>query len=643
MERLGRPKQGESMVMSMVESIDDKLVIGARVYCFGCKLEQMKLIDRYGITHSALKQWKQAQICSECKRRDLLEFLPIYKGQKLEEVINQMSRENWKQNQKNRSLLETNEDVTPRNLKNKYINKYCGNGRLPLHESVCIGTVTSFVTVPPNYSHNRDVKPIFIPSLNSGIGIAFFPNGTIDTLTPLPYVFISEEEFLKYLNLALVETYDSLYLKVDSTYRKYVNVEEYYYPILTGDTIWTHFQDRFPYTHYLIFTGDNGSGKNSALLVFRYLGYRVFYVLSANAANYYTAYGNQEECQVTFAEDEADDIGENKDKRDLLKAGYSSGGTIPRIELEGGRSQDNWLVYGHKWLAMEELKEDAKTKGIMHRSIIMKFLVGDVAYNIKDVLRSGDDLEYQSLHNELIQLRKLLFCFRLIHWNDPIPQIRLNVKGRTAELVKPLIRLFSNSPIARKKIIESLSTFMQERNERMKDSFEAKLIESIQSLINARAERILDPTTDDKELGPYTFTNESIRNQLITDTDAKEDPQKKGSYYSHSLGMAFNQSKITRVMKSKFKAKLGSKRVGEKSYRCIEFNQYYLTRLKESYTVEEDIQIIESVTPVTPVTAITNVESIAAIQKDTEIAKNELIKCDNSEGELKDHALEDNK
>ena len=49
---------------------------------------------------------------------------------------------------------------------------------------------------------------------------------------------------------------------MESVVRKYVNVEDHYYPLLTGDIIWSYFQDKFTYTHYLIFTGDNGSGKN---------------------------------------------------------------------------------------------------------------------------------------------------------------------------------------------------------------------------------------------------------------------------------------------------------------------------------------------------------------------------------------------
>ena len=104
------------------------------------------------------------------------------------------------------------------------------------------------------------------------------------------------------MDLARAETFDSLLVRVNLILRKYLNVEEHYYTLLAADIIWSYFQDRFPTTHYLIFVGDNGSGKNSALLVFRFLGYRVFYVVSASAANYFTVMGNREEGQVSIAE-----------------------------------------------------------------------------------------------------------------------------------------------------------------------------------------------------------------------------------------------------------------------------------------------------------------------------------------------------
>ena len=506
---------------------------------------------------------------------------------------------------------EDDEKTKPKKIA---INKYSGNGRLPLHESVIIGETPTFVTLHDN------MVPEYIPKLDTTFGITYYPNGTINTVTPLPYIFDSEEESMKYVKLAQTETYDTLYLKVETAIKRYVNVEEYYYPILVGDIIWSYFQDRFGYTHYLIFTGDNGSGKNSALLVFKYLGYRVFYVVSASAPNYWTAYGSQEEGQVSIAEDEADDIGEDRKKSDLLKAGYQSGGSVPKIDLEGGRTQDNWLVYGLKWLAMEELKIDKKTKGVLHRSIPMGFLPGDVDYNIKDVIRSADDPEYKPLIEELQHIRKLLFCFRLIHHKDIIPMVDLNVKGRTAELTSPLIRLFQNAPLAREKMFDSLSEFMKERNQNMLNSFEAKLRESVQTLIDLRLGRInhvgkLDPPTEeDTQLGPYIFTNESIKDELVRHSEANEDTEKKSLYYSAEIG-PFGQAKITTVLKSKFKAKLPIvKKIKNKTYRCVEFNPVYLNRLKSSYEVEDKIRMVsrgvkEKVTPVTPVTPVQQVSS----------------------------------
>jgi hypothetical protein len=478
------------------------------------------------------------------------------------------------------------------------INKYSGNGRLPLRESVVIGDISKFVTLTSG-DGNGTIEPTFSEEIETSTDI-LIPKGTIDTQTPLPYIFSSKEELSKCLKLAITDNLYSLFSRVESAIRKYVNVEEHYYPLLAGDIIWTYFQDKFPYTHYLIFTGDNGSGKNSALLVFRLLGYRVFYVVSASAANYYTAMGSKEEGQVTIAEDEAEDIGENTDKRNILKAGYCSGASVPKIELEGGRSQDNWLVYGHRWLAVEEFIEDKNTKGIADRSFKLAFVTGDVDYNIKDVIRTGGDPEYQPLLDELIDLRKRLFCYRLLHYNDLILNVKLNVKGRSAELTNPLIRLFRNSPLALNKILETLSKFIEERNESKKGTFESKLYEVVSSLINERIERKSTPTVEDKDLEahPCTLLSESIRDRFILVTEAQKMEDKAGMYYSQDIG-PFSQRKINSVLKSKFKAKYVRHPINGKTTRCVELKQDYLDRIKTYYEIPDKIEILNW-TPRTP-------------------------------------------
>lgn len=93
-----------------------------------------------------------------------------------------------------------------------------------------------------------------------------------------------------------------------------------------------------------------------------------------------------------------------------------------------------------KWMAMEELPDIKDIKGILDRSFVFRFIIGDIDYNIKDITKNGRDAKFERLYEELIDLRKLLFAFRIIHYDDVIPDLKLNIKHRTEELCKPLLR-----------------------------------------------------------------------------------------------------------------------------------------------------------------------------------------------------------
>ena len=108
------------------------------------------------------------------------------------------------------------------------------------------------------------------------------------------------------------------------------------------------------------------------------LGYRVFNVTADSDANYYTFLGEIQEGQGTIAEDEADDIGYNKNKQIILKTGYAKGGNVPKVEFSkngGGRSQTSFLTFCHKWLTMEELPDEKRIRGVLDRSFIFKFII----------------------------------------------------------------------------------------------------------------------------------------------------------------------------------------------------------------------------------------------------------------------------
>ena len=164
-----------------------------------------------------------------------------------------------------------------------------------------------------------------------------------------------------------------------------------------------------------------------------------------------------------------------------MKGGYASGATIPKVELSPGkRTQDVWNTFCHKWFAMEEEPEYKKIKGIRNRSFVINMIVGNVPYNIKDIIgRKSGDSKHVELYNELKHLRKLLLAFRLVHYEDKIPDIKLNVIHRNEELTKPLLRLFSyrnDAPITLDRIRLSLSKFILGRNEAKKNSIESKLL-----------------------------------------------------------------------------------------------------------------------------------------------------------------------
>ena len=186
----------------------------------------------------------------------------------------------------------------------------------------------------------------------------FYPADSLVTHNPIPYSFESEEELKKYIELAKKETFDSLFQLDSRANKKLCQHRRTCSSNLQQILLYSYFQEKvwcnsLQYIHWR-----KWFGKNSALLFFKMLGYRVFYVTAASAANYYTFLGEIQEGQGTIAEDEADDIGYNKDKQRILKTGYASGGNVPKVEFSkkgSTRSQVSYLTFCHKWLAMEEL------------------------------------------------------------------------------------------------------------------------------------------------------------------------------------------------------------------------------------------------------------------------------------------------
>ena len=458
-----------------------------------------------------------------------------------------------------------------------YVRKYTANGSLPLHESVVFtdSGQSAFVYL------DGDGKLRIVSHLERPDKI-LYPADNIDSQNPRPFIFASPEELQMYIELAKCETFDSQYQQVKLELQKYVNIDEHYLVVIAADIIFSYFQDKFSTVHYDVFVGDNGSGKNSALLAIRRLGYRVFYILSASAANYFTFYADIEECQGTIAEDEVGDLDRDVQKQKILKSGYTSGGTVPKIDfVNGKRSQVPYHVYGMKWIVMEELPDSRKTRGIFDRSFIFKFIVGHVDHNIKDIIRYAGEPRFKPLNDTLIHTHKLLFAFRLIYHSDVVPDIEINLENRNAELTKPLLRLFlsrNDAPIAVDEIRLALSKFIAEKNELKSNSIESKMYQAIINLIKE------DPISKIE----YEFTNEQIWEEfkhVLNGIDIY-----KESVYSTDLGKVTHKQ-ITGLYKSKFKAE-PYQTSGNDSRRGLRFRKEVLERIGMQYTSEDEIKIL---------------------------------------------------
>src|SRR5688572_15875682 len=72
--------------------------------------------------------------------------------------------------------------------------------------------------------------------------------------------------------------------------------------------------------------------------------------------------------------------------------------------------------------------------------------------------------------------------YRLLHHNDLIPNIKLNIKNRYKQLTKPVIRLFQNTK-SLNDILKSLSNYVIEKNEEKINSPDSVLLFFIIDLV----------------------------------------------------------------------------------------------------------------------------------------------------------------
>jgi hypothetical protein len=300
-----------------------------------------------------------------------------------------------------------------------------------------------------------------------------------------PYRFKSKQHFETSVRIARGETRDSLYGKVKSVWSKYIDADDFHISICAADTIFSYYQDKMGLTHYLFFIGGNNCGKSNNLLVMKYLAYRNFTSTDMTAPNIYQFLGSGEEGQGTLCEDEADRIDEDRQKMAIHKNGYIKGFPVARTDTSFGRKQMKYNTFCFKAFAAERFPDPVKAKGFNQRVIELQCSSGQPQHDIAEVTDETGAEEFQTLRDELNEMRNTLLLVRLLHFHQVISDIKLNIKGREKQLFKPVLRLFQKTDTLAE-LLPVISSYVMQKREANFSSLHAFLYRVIMDLIAER-------------------------------------------------------------------------------------------------------------------------------------------------------------
>jgi len=450
--------------------------------------------------------------------------------------------------------------------KAQYLQRYSNANERILAEAVLIGGLPKFLVSVKGEVSIRDRV-----HLDDKIVKPFEAGSYINR----PYSFTSEAKLNECIDKARIENLESLYKKVKSTWKKYVDADDFHISICAADTIFTYYQDRLGLTHYLFFVGNNNSGKSNNLHVLHWLGYRNMMSTDVTSANIYQFLGSGEEGIGTICEDEADNIDDDRDKMRIYKNGYTTGNPVLRTDTSYGRKQYKYNTFCFKAFAAERLPDTVKAKGFNQRIIELPCTYGFPQYDISEVINPAGEEEYECLLSELNDIRNIILIFRLAHFHEKIPDIRLNIHNRENQLFKPVLRVFQGKETLNE-FLPIISKYVSQKRESNANTLHAFLYHLIIDLVKIQ--------------GSWELESNVIWSEIKRVLEGNDLPNRPQSYDSVDYGI-ISQKEITEILMDVFG---GVKPKSHKHARSLIFNQDKLEKLGRNYDLEVDIQVIEA-------------------------------------------------
>jgi hypothetical protein len=256
------------------------------------------------------------------------------------------------------------------------------------------------------------------------------------------------------------------------------------------------------------------------------------------AANIYQYLGSLQEGIGTLCEDEADNIDINTDKMRIYKNGYASGFPVFRMDTTFGRKQYRFFTYCIKAFAAEKTPDSVKGKGFNQRIIELHCSPGFPQFDISEIINPAGEEEHEELLTELLETRKKLLVYRLLHFHDKIPDIKLNIENREKQLFKPIVRIFQNSKEVLDELLPVISNYVSQKRESNADTLTARIYQLIKTMIQEINSAELESSKIWEKV-KKEFNGEDIKAQTIQTPDFGP----------------ISQKEIIKILKDVFKAK----------------------------------------------------------------------------------------
>ena len=374
-----------------------------------------------------------------------------------------------------------------------------------------------------------------------------------------PYYLTKDDfESIKTWNPTRQQIYDKVFGEFDI----FLDLEREYKALNTAFTLETYEQQKIESTSYLNPFGDNDSGKTRGLELHNYLDYRPLLSSALPPADIFNFIGYHEEGTGTILEDEAHELRRDRDieKLKIYRSGYRKGAVAPRIVEPSSkeRAQRFYRTFCCKMLAGLYPVPD---RGVNQRCIPIPMVWGIPE---KDRIRKEDKIRMDGIKLGLL-------VWRMKHYFDPLPDINIELSGRTRELWESKLQVVQG--LEHEKYIKHLA--LRSAREKAKER-----AESLEGYITKALYKIDAGSEAELEFSAIWIT-------LLDELGIPTEEHGKESVECPALGYKLSKKTVGRRLKSVFG---GIPNFRHKLGRTWKFKKWKLERLaKKFYLYDLDV------------------------------------------------------